>query len=62
MAALINQLTGIVGQAFSQGLGQNLVQAVPISSQHPFFTPLHEALITVSFNYPTAELTSGPGQ
>lgn len=49
MAALINQLSTLVGQAFSQGLGQNLVQAIPLSHAHPFWTPLHEALLSVSF-------------
>lgn len=49
MAALINQLSGLVGQAFSQGLGQNLVQAIPLSHAHPFWTPLYEALLSVSY-------------
>jgi hypothetical protein len=48
MAALINQLSTLVGQAFSQGLGQNLVQAIPLSHVHPFWTPLYEALLSVS--------------
>ncbi|CAD6565631.1 MAG: hypothetical protein TREMPRED_001619 [Tremellales sp. Tagirdzhanova-0007] len=48
MATLINQFITHVAQIFAAGEGEGLVASIPLEQGHHFWTPLKQALNTIS--------------
>jgi hypothetical protein len=48
MAGLVAQFIPHAAQCFASGSANNLAVAVPVKEDHPFFSPLRQALRMVS--------------
>ncbi|CAK9780153.1 hypothetical protein CC85DRAFT_260142 [Cutaneotrichosporon oleaginosum] len=53
MDGILSTFFGTVAMAFAVGSGDNLAMAVPVTEEHPYYWPLHEAVQ----NLPKSQLT-----